>query len=1361
MRRGRSLAALLLVALACRSGAPAARARQEPPATGDAAWVERTLASLTLEERAAQLVMVRAYGLPAHPDSAAHRALLEQVRDLEVGGIVLFLSELDTVPVLLDALQETARVPLLVAADLERSLSFRIPEGPVALPSAMAIGAIGGRDGEAAARFAGELTAREGRAAGVHWALAPVADVNNDPGNPIINLRSFGEDPERVARLVAAFVQGARAGGILTSAKHFPGHGDTAVDSHLALPTIPGDRARLDRVELAPFRAAIAAGVDAVMLGHLAVPALDASGRPASLSHPIATDLLRGELGFDGLVVTDAMEMRGVGSVWMGEAVVQAVEAGADVVLLPEDPRVAIQSLVRAVEEGRLSAARLDRSVERVLRAKARVGLAHERRVDRDRMHAEVGRPDDAARALEIAGRAMTLVRNRGGVLPLHAEAPLDILHLVLSSDWTNAQIEPGAGIPGRELAARGARVETRRLGPEVPATVADALLQAAAGKTHVVVSAFVRVTSSKGRVDMDASQAELLRRLAEGGVPTVVISFGSPYLLTQFPAVPVYLCAYGADPSSQRAAVAALFGERPLAGRLPVSIPGIAEVGDGLDLPERALELAPSTPEDAGFSAAGLAEVDRVLEQAIADRAFPGAVVAVGHRGKLAYLRAFGHQRYDDGAPAVAVDTLYDLASLTKVVVTTSLAMMMVDEGRLDLDAPVQSYLPRFAGPGKERVTVRHLLTHSAGIDWWAPLFREIAGWKAYVERVEGMPLVYEPGTETKYSDLGIILLGEILQRVSGRSLEELARERLFAPLGMGETTYRPSRELLARIAPTERDPWRGRVVHGEVHDENAFAMGGVAPHAGLFSTAPELARFAQMLLWKGTYGHQRLIARTTVESFTRRAGVVPGSDRALGWDTKSETGSSAGTLFSAHAFGHTGFTGTSIWIDPARDLFVVLLTNRVHPTRENRKIFEVRPAVADAVVRALVDPTPSAPAVRTGLDRVADGEVTALAGKRLGLVMHRASVASDGRSALDVLRGRGLDVVRLFSPEHGLAGQAAAGERVESGVDADSGLPIVSLYGDHRKPTADDLAGLDAVVFDLQDAGVRFYTYSSTLLLLLDAVADAGVELVVLDRPNPLGGEKIEGPVSAPRALVPESFVNLAPGPLVHGLTLGEMARYANARREHPAKLTVIPMAGWRRAMTWRETGLAWVSPSPNLRRADAAIAYPGVGLLEATNLSEGRGTEAPFLTFGAPWLDPAALDLEVPGYRLEPVRFTPRASAAARDPKYIDRECSGFRVVVTDPGRAPSYGFGVALLSALSKLQGFAWNREGASLVGLLGAPEPLAALRAGVAPEAILAADAAAIARWRAERRPALLYPETEDVAAASEPSRGQK
>jgi CubicO group peptidase (beta-lactamase class C family) len=374
--------------------------------------------------------------------------------------------------------------------------------------------------------------------------------------------------------------------------------------------------------------------------------------------------------------------------------------------------------------------------------------------------------------------------------------------------------------------------------------------------------------------------------------------------------------------------------------------------------------------PEGAprGFRAGGLDAVDAVVERGVAARAFPGAVLGVGRFGALAHLRAFGRLSYDEGAAEARTDTIYDLASLTKVIVTTTLAMMLVDEGKLDLDARVSSFFPGFRGGAKDGVTVRQLLSHSAGLLWWAPLYKEVQGKEAYIERIVAMDLSYEPGTKAVYSDLGVILLGDIVERQAGAALGELARGRLLDPLGMTDTLYRPPAALVSRIAPTENDPWRGRVLRGEVHDENAFALGGIAPHAGLFGTAPDLARFAAMLLGEGRAEGRRFVSRATLDLFTLRAGV-PQASRALGWDTPAdESGrrsstpgepgySAGGALVSARSFGHTGFTGTSIWMDPERELYVILLTNRVHPTRENNKIRAVRAEVADAAVRALAD--------------------------------------------------------------------------------------------------------------------------------------------------------------------------------------------------------------------------------------------------------------------------------------------------------------------------------------------------------------------------------------------------------------------
>jgi beta-N-acetylhexosaminidase len=647
------------------------------------------------------------------------------------------------------------------------------------------------------------------------------------------------------------------------------------------------------------------------------------------------------------------MEMQGVRAAWTGEAAVRAVRAGADLILLPPDPDVAVQAIVREVRQGRLPESRIDESVSRILEAKERLELDRSRLVKASALEA-VDRPEDVARSLDVARRSITVLRNEGGVLPLRAERPLRILHLVLSSDARNDAI---AGIPESELLARRIPTQTFVLGPEVSSDTTARLVAAAPAFTHVLATAFVRVSGYKGTADMAESHGRLLRELQAAGRPVVLVSLGSPYLLRQVPSVSAYVCAYGGAESSQRAAVGAVLGEYAVGGKVPVSLPGFYVYGDGLQIPRHEMTLRAAAPEEAGFRPDGLAEADRVVEGAVAARAFPGAVLAVGKDGVLAHLRAYGRLSYDDDAAPVATDTIYDLASLTKVVVTTTMAMILVDEGKLDITKPVSAFLPEFRGGAKDKVTVWHLLTHSSGLAAFGPLYKEIRGKEAFRQRLESMDLEYEPGTKSVYSDFGEILLGEILERVAGQDLDAFAGPRILRPLGMKDTMFRPGPRLLPRIAPTEEDTWRGRLVHGEVHDPNAFAMGGVSAHAGLFGTAPDLARFAQMMLNGGVLEHQRIVSRESVDRFTKLAGIVPDSSRALGWDTPSGN-SSAGSLFGPRSFGHTGFTGTSMWMDPDRNLFVILLTNRVHPTRDNNAIREVRRTVADAVVRGLTQP-------------------------------------------------------------------------------------------------------------------------------------------------------------------------------------------------------------------------------------------------------------------------------------------------------------------------------------------------------------------------------------------------------------------
>lgn len=949
----------IFVTLALASGS-CLRPIGPPPKPGEApravqaalsGWAEKTLKGLTLEEKVAQMIGVRAFGIYTNPRSAEYQSLVAEVETLKIGQITIFESDVYAAPKILNDLQRRAKVPLLVGADLERGLAFRVRRGVVPIPYAMAIGAT---RSEEAAYFAGLVTGREARAIGIHWAFAPVADVNNNPDNPVINIRSFGEDPGLVGRLSSAYVRGAREGSILSTAKHFPGHGDTSADSHLTLPVIASDRARLDKVELPPFEAIFKQGVDAVMVAHIAVPSVDPTGDPASVSRPIITGLIRDRMKYQGLIVTDAMEMSGLDVAWSGEAAVRAVLAGCDLVLLPKDAKIAVREIARAVREGRIAEAQIDASVLRLLKTKESLGLHQNRFVDEAEIGKYVGRPEDIEEANRITRASITVVKNEGGVLPLQVEKPLRILHLVMSSDARNDNI---SGIPEAEFRQRYVKTTNRYVGPDVSVEVTDDIVaQARSGAfTHVVVSAFVRVTSSKGTASMAGSHASLLSRLSGGGgPPLIVLAFGSPYLLRQAPEIPVYLAAYGGVDAAQRASVGALFGEFDISGKLPVTLPDLFPVGHGLKIPHRPMTLATEAPEAKGFKPGTFEDVDATVERFIASKAFPGAVVAVGREGSLVHLKAYGHRTYAADAGPMTTDTLFDLASLTKVIATTTLSMMLVDQGALKLDQPMRDFFSGFSGGLKDRVTIRHLLTHSSGIDWWAPLYKEARTMPEYLKRILPMDLKYEPGTKSVYTDLGVMMLGEILERAAGMDLNTLAKRRIFEPLKMRDTGYNPPEGLKSRIAPTEIDnEWRKRLVWGEVHDENAFGLGGVAPHAGLFGTAPDLARFATMLLNGGVFENRRYIAPETLTRFTTR-GTVPDSSRALGWDTPSEN-SSAGTLMSKRAFGHTGFTGTSMWMDPETGVFVIILTNRVHPTRENNQIREARPQIADAVMRGL----------------------------------------------------------------------------------------------------------------------------------------------------------------------------------------------------------------------------------------------------------------------------------------------------------------------------------------------------------------------------------------------------------------------
>jgi beta-glucosidase-like glycosyl hydrolase/CubicO group peptidase (beta-lactamase class C family) len=824
--------------------------------------------------------------------------------------------------------------------------------GSTVFPRAMAIGATGRPD---LAYRMGRVAAEEARAIGVHVNFAPVADINNNPANPVINVRSFGSTPDLVGEMASAFANGVHDGGVLAVAKHFPGHGDTATDSHIDLPVLPFSRERLDSLELKPFQTLIEQDIDGIMVAHVALPKIDSSRVPATLSPALINGILRTDLGFNGLVVSDAMRMHGVTKHFgSGEAAVRALEAGIDMLIMPDDLVAARRAVLAALRSGRLPQARLDTAVKRVLAAKYDAGLAAYKPADLDHIRQHVARPEHGAVSREIARRAVTLLVNEDSLLPITDIDPSILLLALGDSD------DPDEGrylLRRLEDAMPHARIERRLLDRRSHSDEFERALEQANRYDLVVAASFLRVRTGSGSIALPDQQAKLLKGLADRKTPLAVVSFGSPYAILALDGVDAYLTTYGAGLAAQQAAAEALAGQINVTGTLPVDIPGLYDQGFGLAVSQEMLRWG--VPLDVYMDPRLEAQVDALIETAIGDSAFPGAAVAIGHDGAGVLGKGYGYYTYES-EESVTPSSLFDLASLTKVIATTPAVMLLVDRNAVDLDAPVAVYLPEFAASGKDAVTVRHLLTHTGGLAaFYAFYSKGITDRQGVIDFIMHDSLRYAPGSSYVYSDLGMITLGLMVERITGKSLGDFLEEELWHPLGMLNTGFRPVRGTVTdvTVVPTEIDSvFRMRLVQGEVHDENAWILGGEAGHAGLFSTLKDLARYAYMISNAGRANGRQFFREETLRRFTTRAENDLGHTRALGWDTKSETGySSAGQFFGPRSFGHTGFTGTSIWIDPDADLFVILLTNRVYPTRKNQKISDVRSALANIAAKAL----------------------------------------------------------------------------------------------------------------------------------------------------------------------------------------------------------------------------------------------------------------------------------------------------------------------------------------------------------------------------------------------------------------------
>lgn len=791
-------------------------------------------------------------------------------------------------------------------------------------------------------------------------------------------------------------------------------------------------------------------------------------------------------------------------------------------------------------------------------------------------------------------------------------------------------------------------------------------------------------------------------------------------------------------------------------------------------------------------MSGTRLAQMDQVIADSLGTRELPGAVVLVARKGRIVWRKAYGSRAVEPAPEPMTADTIFDLASLTKVVATATSIMILVERGKVRLSDPVSQYIPELKGEGRERITIELLLTHRSG---YAPDFDLKERWTGYDEAIKRLikePLRNAPGARFVYSDIGYIALGEVVRRVSGLMLDQFAHRNIFLPLGMRDTGFRPQLRLLNRIAPTEKR--RGQMgylgdtpenigadgekwLRGEVHDPTSYRMNGVAGHAGLFSTVNDLALYCQMILNNGRYGGARILSPLSVAEMTLpRIVTSEGGTRGLGWDIATSFSRNRGDLFPLGSFGHTGFTGTSIWIDPATDMFVIFLSNRVHPDGKG-DVASLRGRVASIAAGAVTDLAVALKArlqlshyyesvtsdivhftasrdqaaawsgatdnlaaeakVLTGIDVLEQDGFKQLAGKKIGLVTNHTGKNRDGRQTIDVLnKAAGVRLVALFSPEHGIRG--SADEKVSDSRDDQTGLPIHSLYGETRRPKQEQLKDLDAIVFDIQDIGTRFYTYISTLGYVMEEAAQAHLPVFVLDRPNPIGGISVDGPVADADKL---SFTAYHTIPVRHGMTIGELAQLFNQERKINCDLRVIKMEGWRRAMWFDATNLTWVNPSPNMRSLTEATLYPGVGLLETTNVSVGRGTDTPFEVVGAPWINGQELasrlnGRRMPGVRFVPVRFTPDASV------FKDESCGGINIIITDRKQFQPVQMGIEIAVMLRRLYPEQWKVD--AYLRLLVNAATLEQVKRGDAPEEIIRSWTTSLDEFRRTRSRVLLY-----------------
>ncbi|MAO86834.1 MAG: hypothetical protein CMF86_01840 [Candidatus Marinimicrobia bacterium] len=889
-------------------------------------WAERTLQKLTLREKIGQMMLYGMHMKFMNNENPVWQELKTIIETDGVGGIHLWSGDAGTSLTMLNELQRMSKIPILVDADIEHGMNQRYEAG-TDLPPLMAIAATGD---SSLAYEAARIKAIEGRAVGIHWNFSPVTDVNNNPANPIINVRSFGEDPDLVGKYAVEYIRGLQDHGMLATVKHFPGHGDTETDSHTSLARIPSDSTRLWDVEIKPFKIAIDAGADAVMVAHVHAPDLQPNADlPATLSKFWTTNVLKNGLGFKGVVVTDAMGMGGIARNYSKDfGLIYAINAGCDFIIQAHRVTDAIDVVERAVKEGVIAEKRINESALKMLKMKEKIGLHENRFISMEHTYTFLGKNEFKKSAADIASRALTLVKNNGGVLPLNKiDGELIVLDIY---DHPNDHRE---STMTKSLKSSEQPIRSFQIDESDSSDFLNSVLNQIPANGTVIVNAFASPQAHKDRIGLPAAENRFLKDMIKKVERLILVSFGNPYLIQDFPDLPVYVCAYKGNKVMQTAAAEAILGNVPINGKLPITIPDIADFGDGIDLQRSPLRVEASNYKPGKMLQwsmpyeveAQLLELRKILEDAVADSAFPGGVLLAEKSGKIFFHEGVGFHTYAKKRPVLPAD-LYDLASLTKVVATTAAIMKLFDQKKITIDDRVVKYIPEFGtSAAKKTVSIQQLLTHHSGLPADKRYDLEGSSW----EDVFKTDLIAEPGIEREYSDIGFLILGEIVKKVSGQNLNEYLKEFVYGPLGMESTVFNPMNPL-RRIVPTEID-LDGNLIHGVVHDEKARYFGGNTGHAGLFSTARDLALFGQTLINGGIYGWKRVFREETVKLFTQ---TVQENGELFGWDQPGGF-NPFGIYHSENTFGHTGFTGTSMWIDPENDIIVVLLTNAVHPSR------------------------------------------------------------------------------------------------------------------------------------------------------------------------------------------------------------------------------------------------------------------------------------------------------------------------------------------------------------------------------------------------------------------------------------------